>query len=152
MCSGIDPRQRLHAKLAADLLHDSTHLRPRRLADEADDDDGLNRLVESYLVEVDVRERAAQRMLLVLLQHRVMWSLLTLDDDVDDRVETRGARQRYAEVALADDDRARMTLPVENAGDEPLPAQPPRVPRAKLRLAAFTHLECDPVPGHGGEW
>ena len=103
-------------------------------------------------MEVDVRERSAQRMLLVLLQHRVMRRLLALDDDIDDGVQARGAREGDAEVTLADHDRAGMTLPVENAGNEPLPTQPSRVPRAGLRRSALAHLECDPVVGHGGEW
>ena len=53
------------------------------------DDARLDRLVEAHLVEVDVRERAADRMLLVLLEHRVMRRLLPLDHDVEDRVEAR---------------------------------------------------------------
>ena len=52
-------RQGLDVELAGDLLHDAADLGARRLADELHDDCRLDRLVEPYLVEVDVRDRAS---------------------------------------------------------------------------------------------
>ena len=88
--SGIVRRQRLDVELARDLLDDAALLDAGRLADEVHGDGGLDRLVEPHLVEVDVRDRAPDRMLLVVLEHRVMRGLLTLDDDVDDPVSPDG--------------------------------------------------------------
>ena len=115
-------RKRLDVELARDLLHDAADLRPRRLADEMHEDGRLDRLVEPHLVEVDVRDRAADRMLLVVLEHRVMRRLLALDDDVDDPVQAGGAGQRDSQLPLADDERL-VRLPVEHARDQPLTTQ-----------------------------
>ena len=73
---------------------------------------------------------------------------LALDDDVEDRVQARRAGHRGAELALGNDDRACVTLPVEDAGDEPLRAQAPRAARAEI--LALAHFELQPVSGHGG--
>ena len=70
-------------------------------------------------MEVDVRDRAPDRVLLVVLQHRVVRRLLTLDDDVDDPVQAGGAGERDPQLPLSHDERL-VRLPVEHAGDEPL--------------------------------
>ena len=76
-----------------------------------------------------------------------MHGRLTLDDDVEDRVQSRGPRHRGAQIALGNDDRARVTLAVENAGNQPLRTQAPRSARAELLTLAYLQLE--PVSGHG---
>ena len=113
-------------------------------------DGRLDRLVEPHLVEVDVRDRAADRMLLIVLQHGVMRCLLTLDHDVDDPVQPRRTGQSDAQLSLADDERL-VRLAVEHARDQALAPQALDVAGAELIGAALLDLECDPVPGHGGE-
>ena len=112
------------------------------------DDGRLDRLVEPHLVEVDVRERAADRMLLVLLEHRVVRRLLPLDHDVDDRVQPRRVGERRPQVALLDEDRAGVTLAVEDAGNEPLLAEAANATRADLVGIAGGDLESDAVARH----
>ena len=123
---------------------------PGRLADELHGDRRLDRLVEPDLVEVDVRDRAADRVLLVVLEHGVMRRLLALDDDIDDPVQARGAGQGDPQLALADDE-GLVGLAVEHAGDQALPAQALDVAGAELIGAALLDLESGSVPGHGGE-
>ena len=112
-------RQRLDPELACHLLDDPTDLGSGRLADELHDDGCLDRLVEPHLVEVDVRDRATNRMLLVVLEHGVMRRLLAFDHDVDDPVQPGGAGQRDAELSLTDDERL-VRLSVEHARDQAL--------------------------------
>ena len=142
MCSGIGRRQALDAQLAGDLLHDAALLGPRRLADELHVDGRLDGAVEAHLVEVDVRDGATDRVALVVLEDGVMRGRLPLDHDVDDPMEPGRSRERHAKGALADEDRPRVALPVEDAGHHPLlakatdaagsrPGRPPaRRPRA----------------------
>ena len=73
---------------------------------------------------------------------------LALDDDVEDRVEPRGARHRRAQRALGDRDGACVILPVQDAGDETLRAQSPGTARAEI--LALAHFELQPVSRHGG--
>ena len=89
-------------------------------------------------------------MLLVVLEHGVMRRLLAVDHDVDDPVEPGRPGQGDPQLALADDERL-VRLPVEHAGDQPLTAQALDVAGAELVGAALLDLECDSVPGHGGE-
>jgi hypothetical protein len=56
---------------------------------------------------------------------------LALEDHVEHGVETRGAGQRCAQLALADRDRPRGRLPVQHARNEALLAQAPRLGRAE---------------------
>ena len=112
------------------------------------DDRRVDRLVEPDLAQVDVRDRAADRILLVLGEDRGMDCLLPLDDDVEDRVQPRRARHRRPKLALGDDDRARVTLPVQDAGDQPLRAKAPGAARADV--LALAHFELQPVSRHGG--
>ena len=99
-------------------------------------------------MEVDVRQRAADRVPLEVLENCVVRGRLALDDDVDDRVEARGARQRGAKLPLLDDDRARMTLPVQHAGNEALLAETADATRADLVGVAFGNLESDALARH----
>ena len=110
----------------------------------------LDRLVEPNLVEVDVRDRAADRVLLVVLEHGVMRRLLALDHDVDDPVQPGRAGQGDPQLPLTDDERL-VRLAVEHAGDQALAAQALDVAGAELIGAALLDLEGDSVPGHGGE-
>ena len=112
------------------------------LTDEMDDDGRLDRLVEPHLPEIDVRDGAANRIALEMGQHRRMHGLLALDDHVEDRVEPRRAGNGRSKIPLGDEDRARVALPVEDAGHEPGRAQAPRV--ARPALLALLHLELEP--------
>ena len=77
-------------------------------------------------MEVDVRDAAADRIVLVLLQHGVMRRRLPLEDDVQDRMQPAGTRERAAEIPLGDADRVRgLALAVEDTWDQALPAQAP---------------------------
>ena len=137
-------------KLAGDLLHDAADLRTGRLTDELHDDRRLDRLVEANLVEVDVRDRSADRMLLVVLEDGVMRRLLALDHDVDDPVQAGRAGQGDPQLPLTDDE-GLVGLAVEHAGNEPLTAQALDVAGAELIGAPLLDLENDSVPRHGGE-
>ena len=112
MCSGIVRRQRLDVELARDLLDDAADLRtraPRRSS--CTSDRRLDRLVEPNLVEVDVRDRAADRMLLVVLQHGVMRRLLALDHDVDDRRAAPTGRSARSRSSRSPTTNALLALP-----------------------------------------
>src|SRR5919106_853421 len=141
-------RQRLDVELA---LHERDHasaLCALGLSHEVDDDRSLDRLVEPHLAEVDVRDRPADRILLVVGENRRVHRLLAFEDDVENGVESRRATHRSAQRPLGDCDRARLTVAVEHAGDDPLRAKAAGMARATL--LALTHLELDPVAGHGG--
>ena len=129
---GIDVLRDLHREsfdlqLARDEREDAAGLHAHRLADELHDDRGLDRLVEPDLAQVDVGDRPADRILLVLGEDRRVDGLLSLEDDVEDRVQARRPGHRGPQVLLGDRDRPRMALPVEDAGNEPLGAQAPRL-------------------------
>ena len=141
-------RQRLDVHLTRDQREHPARLDACRLADELHDDGRMDRLVEPHLAKIDVRDRSANRILLVLREDRRMDRRLALDHDVEDRVQSRGARHGRPQLALGDDDRARVALPVEHAGNEPLRAQAPGLARAEF--LALAHFELQPVSGHGG--
>ena len=101
-------------------------------------------------MEVDVRDRSADGMLLVILEDGVMRRLLAIDHDIDDPVQPGRAGQGDPQLPLADDE-GLVGLAVEHARDEPLAAQALDVAGAELIGAALLDLESDPVPRHGGE-
>ena len=140
--------QRFDVELARDEREHAAGLHAGRLADELDDDRRVDRLVEANLAQVDVRDRAADRILLVLGENRRMHGRLALDHDVEDRVEPRRAGHDRAKLPLGNDDRARVTLPVQNAGDEALRAEAPGVTRAEI--LALANFELQPLSRHGG--
>src|SRR5205814_7300952 len=82
-------RQRLDRDLADDLRGDAALGDADRLADQLDHDPRLDRLVEAHLLEVDVRESALHRVLLVLLEDRRARGVLAVEGDVEDRVQDR---------------------------------------------------------------
>src|SRR6188472_2418979 len=141
-------RESLELHLAADELNDAALLRARRLADELEADRGLDRAVETHLVEVDVGERAADRVALEVLEDGVMGRRLPLDHDVDDRVEPRRAGQRGPKAALVHDDRARVTLPVEDARHQTLLAKAAHAAGAELLDSALGDLQGDTIARH----
>ena len=103
-----------------DLGEHAAGLRPDALADELDDDGRLDRLVEPHLLEVEVVDLPADRIDLVVLEDRRVRRLLALEHDVEDRVQSGGAGQHAAELALGHGDRVRLVpAPVEDAGDHP---------------------------------
>ena len=135
-------------ELARDEREHAAGLYAGRLADQLDDDCRVDRLIQANLAQVDVRDRAADRILLVLGENRRMHGRLALDHDVENRVEPRRADHDCAKLPLRHDDRARVTLPVQNAGDEALRTEAPGVTRAEI--LALANFELQPLSRHGG--
>ena len=94
-------------------------------------------------------DAAAERILLVGLEDRVLGALPAVEDHVEDGVEPAGAAERPPELALVDTESVRrLPAPVQDSRDEPATAQAP-----SLRGAAavpFHDFELDPFPGHSG--
>jgi hypothetical protein len=142
-------RKSLDADLAVDLREHAALLDACGLSDEVDRDLCLDRLVEPYLVQVDVRQPAARNLLLVVLEHRRMRRLLAVEDDVEDRVRARVAGQRAPELTLGHAERVRrLAASVEDTGDHALSAQAPCV--GGPAPFAGLHLELDSFSGHFG--
>ena len=80
-----------------------------------------------------------------------MRCLLAVEDDIENRVRPRVARQRAPKLALVHEERMRcLAAPVEDAGHEALVAQAPCVSGAAA--LARLDLELDSFSGHfGGE-
>ena len=76
------------------------------------------------------------------------WGLLTRDHHVEDRVQTRRPGQGGAELPLADDDRARVSLTVENARNEAFLAEAADTARADLVGFPLGHLQRDAIARH----
>ena len=134
-------RERLDVDLARDEREHPARLRALGLADELDDDGRVDGLVETHLAQVDVRDRPAQRILLVLGEDRRMHRRLALDHHVEDRVQAGGACDGSAQRALGDRRSARVTLAVQHAGNEPLrsavaDSRASRDPRARAPRAS----------------
>src|SRR5207244_3098733 len=83
-------RQRLDVDLTLHLREHAAFLGPRRLAHELHVDTRLDRLVEAHLVQVDVRDVPADRILLVVLEDRRVCRRLSFEDDIEDRVKPSG--------------------------------------------------------------
>ena len=142
-------RQRLDVDLVRHLREHAALLHAGRLADERDRDGGLDRPVETNLLQIDVRDPPADGIQLVLLQHRgVRLTAVAAEDDVQHRVRPGRAGERVAEVAFRNRDRNGGLAPVENAGDQPAPAQATRLGRAEQ--LPLLDRQLDPLSGHGG--
>lgn len=77
-----------------------------------------------------------------------MGRLLALENDVQDRVQPCGARQCLAKLPLGDAECVRrLAAPVQDAGDQALPAQAAGS-RGAVRLAGLD-LDLDSFPCHG---
>ena len=74
--------------------------------------------------------------------------LAAVDDDVEHGVQAARVGERGAQVALGDRDRDRLLAAVEDAGDQPLPAQAPRLRRAEDGTVLDQQL--DALSSHGG--
>src|SRR3954469_22211377 len=98
-------RERLHADLTLNLRKDAAFLRAGRLADQLNRDGRLDGLVEADFLEIDVRDVAANRILLVVLEDRRVRRLLPLEHHVQDGVQPALPRQNTTEVALRNADR-----------------------------------------------
>ena len=96
-------RQRLDVHLARHLLEHAALARADRLADERHRDRRLDRLVEPDLVQVEVHERAAHGIALVVLEHGRVRAAVAFDDDVEDRVQAARAGERAAQLARGDE-------------------------------------------------
>src|ERR671937_3128049 len=84
----------------------------------------MDRLVEPHLVEVDVGDVAAQRILLVVLEDRRVRVAVAVEDDVEDGVQSAGAGEHATKVALGNGDRLRVVAaPIEDARNQPLLTQ-----------------------------
>ena len=88
-------------------VEDAALLDADRLADERDRDRGLDRLVEPHLLEVDVRDRAAHLVALVVLEDRRVRASRRRSRRRARRAMPAGGRQRGPQLALADRDRDR---------------------------------------------
>src|SRR5262249_12016430 len=145
-------RQRFDIDLTLHLRETAALLRTDRLADQLDGDARLDRLVEPHLLQVDMRDVPADRVLLIVLEDRRVRRRLALQDDVEDRVQAALASQNTTELALGDADRVRLlAVAVEDAGNEALTAQAARVSRAAS--LALLDLQLDSFSGHSGaEW
>jgi len=100
---------------------------------DLDRDLGLDRLVELYLVQVEVLEVAAHRVALLLLDHH-RHGAYSLDIEVEQGV---ALGENGAGVALGDLKRARLlTVCVDDAGHEALAAQAAALARAELAAGA----------------
>ena len=143
-------RQRLDVDLATHLRQNAALAHSRRVlsAHQLHGDRRLDRLVEPHLLQVDVDQAAAQRILLILLEDRRMRGLLPGEHDVENRVEAAGAAERAAQLALRDTDRVRLRAPVEDARDETLLAQAPGLPRTDA--VALPDFQLDPLSRHFG--
>ena len=71
-----------------------------------------------------------------------------VDHDVEHRVHAAVAGEGGAQVALGDRDRVRPLAPVENAGDQALLAQAPRLGRAEN--GTVLNQQFDALTRHGG--
>jgi hypothetical protein len=88
---GISIGSALDVDLALHLRKHTALLGARRLTHELHRATRLDRLVEPYLVQIDVGDVAADRILLVVLEDRRVRSRLSFEDDVEDRVQAAGA-------------------------------------------------------------
>jgi hypothetical protein len=143
-------RQRLDVELAQRLREHAALAHTRRVLapGQLDGDRRMNRLVEPDLLQVDVHHVPAHLVQLVVLEDRGVALARAVDLDVEDRVEAAGAGQRAPELALLHADRNRLAAPVEDAGDEALLAQAPRLGRAEPR--ALRNRQLCPLSGHTG--
>src|SRR5262249_27420329 len=121
---------------------------PDGLAAERHRAGGMDLLVEPDLLQVDVHDRAAHLVALVLLEDRRVLAA-AVDGDVEHRVRAGTGREGGAEITLADADRDRLRASVEDARDEALPAQASRFRRAEPR--ALGDGQLDTLSGHGPE-
>src|SRR5439155_10544170 len=139
--------QRLDVDLTLHLREHAAFLGPRRLAHELHVDTRLDRLVEAHLVQVDVRDVPADRILLVVLEDRRVCRRLSFEDDVEDRVKPSGARQDAAQLALGNADcMGLLAVAVEDAWNEPLLAQAPSIGRPTP--FALPNLQLYPFARH----
>ena len=73
--------------------------------------------------------------------------LATFDDDIEHGVEPTARRERRAQVALGDRDRDRLLATVEDAGDQALATQAPRLGRAED--GTVVDQQFDTLSSHG---
>ena len=142
-------RERLDRDLADDLGEHAALGHADGLAEELDHDPRLDRLVQPDLLQVDVRERPLERMLLVRLEDRRARGA-SVEGDVEDRVEAALAREGPAQLALLDRDCPRLVAAaVDDAGDQTLLAQASRLRGAAA--PAVQHFKLHSLAGHGAE-
>ncbi len=142
-------RQGLDADLPLDLREDPALLGAGGLADQLDGHGRLDRLVEPHFLQVDVRDVASNRVLLIVLEDRGMRRVLPLHDDVENRVQPSLPRQDATEFAFGNGDRMwLLAAAVEHTRDEPFTAQPARVGGAAP--LALLDLQPDSLTRHFG--
>ena len=102
-------------------------------------------------MQIDVRKPAARNFLLVILEHRRVGAALSVENDVEDRMQAGVAGERAPKLALVHAERMRrLAAPVEHARHQALAAQSPRIGGAAT--LALLDLELDSFTGHfGGE-
>ena len=143
-------RQRLDGDRRCGLREDAAFLDPGRVlgAVQVYGDGRLNRDVEPHLLQIDVADVAANRVALVLLEDRRVRGRLPLEHDVEHGVQAGRAGERAPELALVDREGLRARLAVEDAWNQPLLAQAPRLGRAES--LTFLHFQSKSLAGHGG--
>jgi hypothetical protein len=141
-------RQRLDGDLADHLRQDAALLHTLGLSDQLDHDLRLDRLVEPHLLQVDVSQAAGQHVLLIVLQDRRMSRLLTVENDVEDRVEAAVTGEHAPQGALGNANcMRRLATPVEDAGDDSFASQPAGIRRSAA--LALHDLEPHSLSCHG---
>ena len=142
-------RQRLHVEHTGGRREDTAlaHAGSVLGADQVNGDRCLDRLVEADLLQVDVLHMTANRIALVLLEDGRVRVRLALQHHVEHGVQARRAGQGGAEQAAFDGERVSGPLAVEDARNEALLAQAPRLGRAEP--LTFLHIEAKSVSGHG---
>ena len=140
-------RKRLDLELARDEREDAAGLHTLGLADELDDDRRLDRLVEPDLAQVDVRDGAADRVLLVVGEDRRVDGLLALDGRR--RGSRAGRRARSARPRSCSGTAIARASPCRRGRRERDPGRAGAATHAS-RARPLAHLELEPVPGHGG--
>ena len=128
------------------MLEHSPLLDPRGIvgAEQLDLHLGLDRDVESHLLEVEVKELIADRMALLLLDHHRL-RLVTVEDQVEHGAALGEHPPRLAFGHLK---RPRvLAAAVDHAGNEAVATHPPADTRAEL--GALGDLQGFAIGGHG---
>jgi len=138
-----DPRHdALDGDLADRLVEYAAGLDALGLALEVDGHPGLDRLVQSHFLEIDVDDGVLHLVERELLDDGLMAALLAFELDVQHGVHAGGGAEGVTQhVRLHGDVRGRLAVPVEHARDEAGLAQP--LGGAGPGGVAFVHDDAD---------
>jgi hypothetical protein len=150
-CSGNLHRQRLDVHLACDLRERAALAHAGRVLarDEHDGHGRRDRLVETDLLQVDVDELSAERILLVVLEDRRVSTPPRRRDDVEDRVHpappVSAPRSSRSGIEIA--------MRLRRPGRRECPGSAPACAACALArpgALAGRHFKLDPFAGHYG--